>query len=83
MALRTARAAREILGANGIVDDYCPMRHACNLESVATYEGTHDIHALILGRAQTGIQEQVCYIFEPGFLLVQQIVRFIIAVQSP
>jgi len=54
MALRTARAAREILGANGIVDDYCPMRHACNLESVATYEGTHDIHTLVIGQALTG-----------------------------
>jgi glutaryl-CoA dehydrogenase len=54
-ALEIARLARQILGANGIVDDYCCMRHMCNLESVLTYEGTHDIHTLILGEAVTGI----------------------------
>ncbi len=54
-ALEIARTAREILGANGILDEYPVMRHMANLESVKTYEGTHDIHALILGRAQTGI----------------------------
>jgi glutaryl-CoA dehydrogenase len=55
MALETARLARDILGANGITDDYPIMRHAMNLESVKTYEGTHDIHALILGQHITGI----------------------------
>ena len=55
MALETARKAREILGANGIVDDYCIMRHMNNLESVSTYEGTHDIHKLIIGERITGI----------------------------
>ena len=55
MALETARSAREILGANGIVDDYPIMRHMNNLESVLTYEGTHDIHKLIIGERITGI----------------------------
>ena len=55
MALETARKARDILGANGIVDDYCIMRHMNNLESVSTYEGTHDIHRLVIGERITGI----------------------------
>ncbi len=55
VALKTARMARDILGANGIVDDYCIMRHMNNLESVFTYEGTHDIHKLIIGERITGI----------------------------
>jgi glutaryl-CoA dehydrogenase len=55
MALETARMARDILGANGITEDYPIMRHAMNLESVKTYEGTHDIHALILGQHITGV----------------------------
>ncbi len=55
MALETARKARDILGANGIVDDYCIMRHMNNLESVYTYEGTHDIHKLVIGERITGI----------------------------
>ncbi|MGB6077423.1 MAG: acyl-CoA dehydrogenase family protein, partial [Candidatus Acidiferrales bacterium] len=55
IALETARKARDILGANGIVDDYCIMRHMMNLESVYTYEGTHDIHKLIIGERITGI----------------------------
>jgi glutaryl-CoA dehydrogenase len=55
MALETARMARDILGANGITGDYPIMRHMMNLESVKTYEGTHDIHALILGQHITGI----------------------------
>jgi len=55
MARETARLAREILGANGIVDDFCVMRHMANLESVYTYEGTHDIHTLIIGNEITGI----------------------------
>lgn len=54
-ALDIARAARDIHGANGIADEYHVIRHSVNLETVNTYEGTHDIHALILGRAQTGI----------------------------
>ena len=55
MALETARMARDILGANGITEDYPIMRHMMNLESVKTYEGTHDIHALIIGQHITGI----------------------------
>ena len=55
-ALAIAREARDMLGGNGIQIDYRVMRHAVNLESVNTYEGTHDVHALILGRAQTGLQ---------------------------
>jgi glutaryl-CoA dehydrogenase len=55
IALETARKARDILGANGIVDDYCVMRHMNNLESVYTYEGTNDIHKLIIGEKITGI----------------------------
>jgi glutaryl-CoA dehydrogenase len=54
-ALRTARAARDILGANGVVDDYPVFRHMANLESVSTYEGTHDIHTLIVGADVTGL----------------------------
>jgi len=54
-ALEIARTARDMLGGNGISDEYPVMRHMVNLEVVNTYEGTHDIHALILGRAQTGI----------------------------
>ncbi|MDP7000806.1 MAG: acyl-CoA dehydrogenase family protein [Candidatus Poseidoniaceae archaeon] len=56
IALEIARMARDIHGANGILDEYCIMRHMANLESVKTYEGTHDIHNLILGRHITGIQ---------------------------
>jgi glutaryl-CoA dehydrogenase len=55
-ALEIARAARDMHGGNGVADEYHVIRHAMNLEAVNTYEGTHDIHALILGRAQTGIQ---------------------------
>ncbi|MBL8805958.1 MAG: acyl-CoA dehydrogenase [Rhodospirillales bacterium] len=55
-ALDVARAARDMHGGNGIMDEYHVIRHMMNLETVNTYEGTHDIHALILGRAQTGIQ---------------------------
>jgi glutaryl-CoA dehydrogenase len=54
-ALEIARAAREILGANGILDEYPVMRHAANLESVKTYEGTHEMHTLIIGEDITGI----------------------------
>lgn len=54
-ALDIARAARDLHGGNGIAEDYHVMRHVLNLEAVNTYEGTHDIHALILGRAQTGL----------------------------
>jgi glutaryl-CoA dehydrogenase len=54
-ALEIARGARDIHGGNGIADEYHVLRHATNLETVNTYEGTHDIHALILGRAITGL----------------------------
>jgi glutaryl-CoA dehydrogenase len=55
MALEIARAAREILGANGIADEYPVFRHMANLESVYTYEGTHDIHTLVIGKEITGL----------------------------
>src|SRR5205814_1825935 len=55
MALECARMARDILGANGIADEYPVFRHMANLESVKTYEGTHDIHALNIGSSITGI----------------------------
>ena len=55
-ALEIARMARDMHGGNGVSDEFHVIRHAMNLEAVNTYEGTHDIHALILGRAQTGIQ---------------------------
>jgi glutaryl-CoA dehydrogenase len=55
-ALDIARMARDMHGGNGISDEYHIMRHSMNLETVNTYEGTHDVHALILGRAQTGLQ---------------------------
>src|SRR3546814_11144327 len=55
-ALGIAREARDMHGGNGISDAFPVMRHMCNLEVVNTYEGTHDINALILGRAQTGLQ---------------------------
>jgi len=59
MALQCARISRDIHGANGITGEYPPMRHAANLESVRTYEGTHDIHTLILGEDITGIAAYV------------------------
>ena len=55
-AIDIARAARDMHGGNGVSDEYHVIRHVMNLEAVNTYEGTHDVHALILGRAQTGIQ---------------------------
>ena len=54
-ALDIARVARDMHGGNGVADEFNVIRHVLNLETVNTYEGTHDIHALILGRAQTGI----------------------------
>ncbi len=55
VALEIARVARSIYGANGVTDEYPPIRHALNLESVFTYEGTHEVHTLILGKAITGL----------------------------
>ena len=55
IALNCARMARDILGGNGIMDEYKSMRHMCNLETVYTYEGTNDIHLLIVGNQITGI----------------------------
>jgi glutaryl-CoA dehydrogenase len=55
MALECARLARDILGANGVTEDYPIMRHSMNLESVKTYEGTHDIHTLVIGQNLTGL----------------------------
>ena len=55
MARDVSRIAREVLGANGITEDYTPMRHMANIESVYTYEGTHEMHTLILGEAITGM----------------------------
>jgi len=59
IAREIARMARELLGANGIVEDYCVMRHMNNLESVYTYEGTNDIQRLIIGERITGIPAYV------------------------
>jgi glutaryl-CoA dehydrogenase len=56
MAAEVAREARRLLGANGILVEYSAMRHMANLESVYTYEGTHDVHGLILGHDLTGLQ---------------------------
>jgi len=55
IALKVARISRQILGANGILDEYPVMRHAANLESVITYEGTHEMHTLIVGEEITGL----------------------------
>ena len=55
MARNVAKLAREILGANGISIDYSPIRHMANIESVYTYEGTHEMHTLIIGENLTGI----------------------------
>jgi glutaryl-CoA dehydrogenase len=55
MATECAREARRLLGANGILAEYAAMRHMANLESVYTYEGSHDVHSLILGQAVTGL----------------------------
>ena len=55
IALDTARAARDLLGANGITDEYPIMRHLCNLETVKTYEGTDHIHTLVIGERVTGL----------------------------
>ena len=55
MARNIAQTSREILGANGITGDYSPIRHMANIESVYTYEGTHEMHTLILGQEVTGI----------------------------
>ena len=54
-AIEIARVSRDMHGGNGIADEYHVIRHVMNLEAVNTYEGTHDVHALILGRAQTGL----------------------------
>jgi glutaryl-CoA dehydrogenase len=54
-ALEITRTCRDILGANGVTLEYPIMRHMCNLESVSTYEGTHDVHTLVLGQTVTGI----------------------------
>jgi glutaryl-CoA dehydrogenase len=54
-ALEIARQAREVLGGNGITVDYAPMRHAANLETVDTYEGTYEVHTLVVGRDITGL----------------------------
>ena len=56
MALNIARETRQVLGAMGITNDFPMMRHMMNLESVITYEGTHDVHLLITGHAITGIE---------------------------
>jgi glutaryl-CoA dehydrogenase len=55
VALETARLARDVLGAAGIIDEHPVIRHMMNLETVKTYEGTHDIHTLIIGRDITGL----------------------------
>jgi glutaryl-CoA dehydrogenase len=55
MALECARLSRDLLGANGIIDEYPIMRHMCNLETVKTYEGTDHIHTLVIGERVTGV----------------------------
>ena len=65
-SLAIAREARDMLGGNGISDEYHIIRHVMNLEAVNTYEGTHDIHALILGRAITGLQVRRWRVCERG-----------------
>ena len=55
MALQVCREARSILGGSGITTEYSPLRHAVNLETVYTYEGTHEVHTLVLGEQLTGI----------------------------
>jgi glutaryl-CoA dehydrogenase len=55
IALECARLSRDLMGANGIVDEYPIMRHLCNLETVKTYEGTDHIHALVIGERVTGV----------------------------
>jgi|TARA_B110000967_G_C18621229_1_gene428934 alkylation response protein AidB-like acyl-CoA dehydrogenase len=55
MARDIARTSRDILGGNGIMEDYSPMRHMINIETVFTYEGTHEMHSLILGQSVTGL----------------------------
>jgi glutaryl-CoA dehydrogenase len=55
MALEVARRCRDLLGANGITDEYPVFRHMANLETVKTYEGTHNIHTLVIGQRATGI----------------------------
>ena len=67
VARECAKLSREILGANGIVDDYPVIRHMMNIESVYTYEGTHDIHGLVIGEAVTGIAA-----YEPPPLVVKE-----------
>ena len=84
-ALDIARNARDMLGGNGISDEYHVIRHVMNLEAVNTYEGTHDIHALILGKAQTGlsafkiyfsttlkIHRLTLYAHKPNLLLLEE-----------
>ncbi len=61
-ALQIAREARDMLGGNGISDEYHIIRHVMNLEAVNTYEGTHDVHALILGRQIAGIQSFIPFV---------------------
>ena len=56
LALQTAQTCRDMIGGNGIVDDYSPIRHLLNMQAVTTYEGTSDIHALIIGKSVTGVQ---------------------------
>ena len=60
-ALAIAREARDVHGGNGISDEYHVIRHVMNLEAVNTYERAHDVHALILGRSQTGLQAFFCW----------------------
>jgi glutaryl-CoA dehydrogenase len=55
MSLESARTARSMLGGNGIMGEFGIMRHLCNLETVFTYEGTHEVHTLAIGRAITGL----------------------------
>ena len=75
-ALDIARLARDIYGGNGIVDEYGIMRHMCNLESAFTYEGTYDMHGLILGRAITNIQAFTKWIIIWNIILFKNIEQY-------
>lgn len=78
-SIQIARDAREMMGGNGISEEYHVLRHAINLETVNTYEGTNDIHALILGRAITGIESFTRW---EGNLLVLTPIFYIISIKD-
>jgi hypothetical protein len=83
-ALDIARLSRDMLGGNGIVDEFGVIRHLVNLEVVNTYEGTHDVHALILGRAQTGIAAfRISYLEDATSFRRRKVSSLAVATWSP